>query len=220
MARASLTTKATKANTGSSAAKKEPFNIFLVGDLGAGKATQSAFLKKEFSLYEFDFGLEQARLRKRDSRLDALLKRTADIGKLTPTRVYRQVVSAAIERVLLKQGMLFDGGPRMPGEVRMVSRLLKEHRRSRSICIYLTVAKKEAIRRIINRPGYFGRGKRVDDSLEAINNRFKYVQTSVRKARDVYKKLYPYATVSGMGTVEEVHERVLKAIERLTKKLN
>lgn len=197
-----------------------PLNIFLVGDLGAGKATQSAFIKREFGLHEFDFGLEQALLRKKDRALDTLLKKTVDIGKLTPTQVYRAVVSAAIQKIKLSQGILFDGGPRMPGEVRMVSKLLEKQKRTRSICIYLTVPKSEAIRRIQSRPGYFGTGKRVDDSPEAIYNRFKYVQASVRQAREVYKTLYPFAVVSGLGTVEEVHERVLKTIKRLEKQLD
>lgn len=199
---------------------RAPLNIFLVGDLGAGKATQSALIKNEYNLHEFDFGLEQARLRRKDKALDAFLKKTVDIGKLTPTRVYRQVVGAAIANISPEQGILFDGGPRMPGEVKLVSKLLAKGKRKRSICVYLTVSKPEALRRLTNRPGYFGKGKRADDSIEAINNRYKYVQASVHKAREVYKTLYPFAVVSGLGTVEEVHERVLKTIKRLEKKLD
>ncbi len=199
---------------------RAPLNIFLVGDLGAGKATQSRLLRKKYPLYDFDFGKEQARLRAKDKDLDIYLSRTVDVGKMTPTSVYRKVVKDVLLHVPERKGMLFDGGPKAPAEVLQVARWMRQNKRLRNICIYLSVPWKETVRRNQKRKGYFGSRKRADDDIRAIKNRYKYVQSKIHKARAVYKTLYPFAAVSGIGSVKEVHARVLTAIERLTKKLD
>lgn len=213
-----MTTRARK-KTVPSTNPRAPLNIFLVGDLGAGKATQSALLRKEFPLYDFDFGKEQAHLRAKDKALDEYLSRTVDVGKMTPTSVYRKVVKEVLAKVPVQKGMLFDGGPKAPAEVLQVARWMRQNKRTRNICIYLSVPWKETVRRNRKRKGYFGSKKRADDDMRAIKNRYTYVQSKIHQARPVYKSLYPFAAVSGIGSVQEVHERVLKAIDRLIRKL-
>lgn len=213
-----MTTRALK-KTVQTTPSRAPLNIFLVGDLGAGKATQSAFLKKKFGLYEVDMGVEQELQRRRDPKLDALFRRTIDIGKLNPTGTYRLLLKNCIVRVPASQGILFDGHPKMPDEVRYASRLLKKAGRNKIISVYLTVPWKETVKRNLKRKGYLGDKRRADDSMVALKNRYKYVQASIRKARPVYKSLYPFTVVSGIGTILEVRKRVMQAVERLTKKL-
>lgn len=199
---------------------RAPLNIFLVGDLGAGKATQSVLLKKEFGLYEVDMGVEQEKQRRADPALDLIFRKTVDKGKLNPTKIYRLLLKNCIERVPVSQGILFDGHPKMPDEVKFAARLMKSAKRTRIIAIYLSVPWKVTVARNTQRTGYLGDKRRADDTLEALKNRYKYVEASIKKARPVYKSLYPFAVVSGLGTVEEVHERVLKTINRLEKTLD
>lgn len=201
-----------------SARATEPLNIFILGDLGAGKGTQSQLLQKLLPLYEIDMGIEQEKQRQTDAGLDAIYRRTVDLGKLAPTTVYRRLVRNAIAKVPQTQGIIFAGHPKMPDEVRYVYRLLKRMHRTKAIAIYITIPWKETVRRNSSRKGYFGDKKRADDSLEAIKIRKFNAQASLRASRAVYKELYPYTQISGMGSVEEVHGKVVAALKRLAKK--
>jgi adenylate kinase len=199
--------------------KTSPLNIFVLGDLGSGKGTQSNLLQKKFPLYEIDMGVEQEVQRRKDPKLDALFKRTVDIGVLNPTRTYRLLLRNAVARVPKSKGILFAGHPKAPAEVRYLHRLLRKIGRTKAIAVYITIPWKETIRRNLKRKGYFGNKRRADDSFESLKVRKHYAQASLRKSRVVYKSLYPFTQISGMGTVKEVHKRVMRAVERLTKQL-
>ncbi len=198
---------------------KDPLNIFVIGDLGAGKATQSALLRKKFSLFEFDFGKEQDKLRRKDKKLDSILKRIIDKGGLTPTNIYRKIIKQALTHLPKHKGLLIDGGPKMPDEVYFVKKLLDKLGRKFIICIYIHVPWKETVKRNLKRKGYFGKKKRADDSVDALKIRYKVVQASIRRAMPVHKSLYPFVKINGLGTVTEVHKRVLEAVKRLSYEL-
>lgn len=196
---------------------RSPLNIFLMGDLGSGKGTQSELLAKKFKLYKIDMGEEQEKQRKHDKQLDKIFRQTADMGAMSPTAVYRQLVTSAIKNVPGTQGIIFAGHPKMSREVHFVHKLLKEQHRQNAICIYISIPWKETIKRNLARAGYFGSKKRADDSLKAINKRKRFSQAHLIKSKPIYKSFYPFKQISGMGTVEVVHKRVLAAIKELAK---
>ena len=197
--------------------KLSPLNIFLMGDLGSGKGTQSDLLVKKFHLYKIDMGEEQEKQRKQNKNLDKIFKRTVDAGKMNPTEIYRQLVSTAVLRVPRTQGIIFAGHPKMSREVHFVNKLLKAHHRQNAICIYLSIPWKETIKRNLARAGYFGNQKRADDSLAAINQRKRFSQAHLIKSKPIYKSIYPFKEISALGTVDVVHKRVLEAVEKLAK---
>ncbi len=43
--------------------KFPPFNLILLGDPGAGKATQAAYFAKKYNMFDFDMGKELTLLR-------------------------------------------------------------------------------------------------------------------------------------------------------------
>lgn len=198
---------------------KEPLNIFLVGDIGSGKGTQGKLLKKKFKLYDIDMGVEQEHQRKANKKLDAIFKKTVDVGKMNPTGIYRKLVTSAIVRTPRTRGILFAGHPKMPSEVRFVNKLLAKVGRTRVISIYLSVPWEETVERNLKRKGYFGNKRRADDSLVAIMKRKHFSQAYLLKSKPLYMSLYPFAQVSGLGTILEVHKRVMRAIERLQKQV-
>lgn len=199
--------------------RTKPLNIFLLGDLGAGKATQSALLAKKYKLHVIDMGVEQEVQRHRDPKIDAIFRKTVDIGVMNPTKIYRMLVINAIKRVPATEGIIFAGHPKMPDEVRYVTKYMAGIGRTRNISLYITIPWKETVKRNSQRKGYFGKKKRADDSLEAIKKRRHFSQANLIKSRPIYKSLYPFATVSGMGTVAEVKGRVMKTADRLIRKL-
>lgn len=199
---------------------REPLNIFFLGDLGAGKATQSALLAKKYNLAVIDMGVEQELQRRQDPKIDAIFRRSVDVGVMNPTKIYRKLVTNAIRRVPKAQGIIFAGHPKMPDEVRYVARFMQKMRRTRIISLYVTIPWKETLRRNTQRKGYFGDKKRADDSLEAIKKRRHFSQANLVKSQPIYKSLYPFKKISGMGTVKEVSLKVSLAVETLLKKLD
>lgn len=197
-----------------------PLNIFFLGDLGAGKATQSALLAKKYNLHIIDMGVEQELQRRKNPKIDAIFRRSVDVGVMNPTKIYRTLVTNAIRRVPKMQGIIFAGHPKMPDEVRYVARFMKRVGRTRIVSIYLTIPWKETLRRNTQRKGYFGDKKRADDSLEAIKKRRHFSQANLVKSQPIYKSLYPFKKISGMGSVREVSREVSRTVENLIKKLD
>lgn len=204
----------------SSTRNPEPLNIFLIGSPGAGKATQAKFLAKKYGLVDFDMGVEQEKQRKKDKDLDKLFKKVVDTGKMNKSKVYLQMVEAFLDRTHSSRSILFDGHPKKPKEVKSVFSILTKLGRTRRVCVFLEVPWEEAVKRNLKRGGYVKGKKRADDDPEVIEVRYYNAYAQVQLAKEVYKKLYPFAVVDGLGTIAQVAKRVDQAVKKLLKQLD
>ncbi len=194
---------------------QQPINIFLLGGPGAGKATQARLLVKKYGLLDLDMGVLQLRARQNDKSLNKLYAKTVDVGKMAPTQAYRKLLSKTLQKVPSTASLLFDGHPKMPGEVRFVRSLLRSLGRTRSVCVYLEIPWKETLKRNSKRAGYVKGHKRPDDSPEAIQRRYYNARAWIEKSKPWYEKFYPTLTVSGLGTVRQVEKRIDRALKKL-----
>ncbi len=194
---------------------KPPLNLILQGDPGAGKATQTALLSKKYSFFDFDMGRELTLARQRDREIDAIQKRTADKGILTPTKVVRKIFKDRLAKLTSKQGIVFDGTPKMLGEAKLISGLLKKAKRPDPMVVYISIPEAEIIKRITKRKGYFNTkfSKRSDDSIQALKNRAKYYKKNIKQVTTYFDKIYDFVSINGMGTRTEVHRKIQKAIK-------
>ena len=199
-----------------------PFNIILLGDPAAGKATQAEYIVKKYGLYDFDMGKELTLLRARDASVDARLKVKTDKGNLSPTEIVRGIIKEKIATTPKTQGILFDGHPKMLGEAKLIAKLLHEQGRGKPLVMYLTIPTTETIERIQKRKGYFAGkfGKRADDSVVALKNRVSYYRKNVSQVIEFFQSKYTYKKISGMGTREEVKAVVVSAIEKYLKNID
>lgn len=202
---------------------KKPFNIILLGDPAAGKATQSSILIKRYPLVDFDMGRELNKRRQADKNLDLLLKSNTDKGKLTPTRVIRKILKETIKSTPQDKGILFDGTPKMLGEARLVALALKEEGRSNPLVLYVSVPFSETMSRMRLRKGYFtGKfGKRPDDTDVALKNRVRYYRTNIAQVVNFFELKYRFKKINGVGTVRQVAQRLeveIKKFQAIQKK--
>lgn len=181
----------------------KPSTIILLGDPASGKGVQAARIAKRYRLYNFDMGQE---VRKPAARKRYDYKHTTARGTLTPTHVVRDILRRVIRSLPARQGILFNGHPKMIGEAEIVARLLKECDRSDPLVIYLTVPLGETMRRA-NMRG------RDDDAANALANRRRYYKEQVAKVVAFFRKKYAFKTISGMGTPAQVEARITKAIQ-------
>jgi adenylate kinase len=190
------------------------FNLILLGDVGAGKATQSAYIAKKYKMLDFDMGRELTLLRQKNSGVDRIQKRTADQGILTPTTIVRGLLTKKIKTTPAVKGILFDGHPKMIGEAKLVTKLLRDQGRSKPLVIYLTIPAQETVKRIKARQGYLHTKfrKRSDDTATGLKNRAVYYRKQINKVTKYLSEHYQFVRVNGQGTKAQVRSRIQKAI--------
>ncbi|MBI5530154.1 MAG: nucleoside monophosphate kinase [Candidatus Doudnabacteria bacterium] len=196
---------------------KQPLNIILLGDPASGKATHGAFIAKKYKMYDLDMGRELRSISKNPVlRKKYRLDETLEKGKLTPTKIVRQILQDSIAAVPKSQGLLLNGTPKMIGEAKLVTKWLKQQKRERTIFIYLSIPLKETILRMTGRKEYFkGKfSKRPDDNNKALKNRIAYYQKNIAEVVTYFRKLYPYTKISTIGTVSEAKNRLLTILKK------
>lgn len=200
-------------------ARSKPFNLIVLGDPGAGKATQAAYFSKKYKMYDFDMGRELTLLRKKSKAVDQAQKRTADKGILTPTNIVRKILTSKVKTTPIQTGILFDGHPKMIGEAKVLKSLLTASKRSQPLVMYLAIPEREIIKRVLARKGYSRTSlvKRSDDNLAGLKNRAKYYREQMRQVTKYFAKHYKYVTISGLGSRTEVRARIQKAIDKYLK---
>ena len=182
----------------------KPFNLILLGDPAAGKATQAAWIVKRYKMFDFDMGHE---LRRPSVRKTFDYDRSTAQGKLTPTEIVRAIIRDKVSKTSRSKGILFDGFPKMAGEARLLAGQIKKTGRRAPFVIYLHVPVAEAYRRRMKR------GRR-DDTEEAFLNRMAYYRRDVAKTIAFFKTIYAFKKISGLGTRTEVAKRIAKEIEK------
>lgn len=199
---------------------KPAFNLILLGDPGAGKATQAAYLAKKYRMFDYDMGRELTLLREKDKTIEDAQKRTADKGNLTPTTIVRKINRQTILKMPSDQGILFDGHPKMLGEAKLIAKLLKEKKRMDPLVLYIKIPVQEVIDRVQKRKGYFNTkfSKRGDDTEAGLRNRAKYYRKNVSQVVKFFKSQYTYKSIDGMGSKTEVRLKIQKAIDNYLKK--
>lgn len=186
---------------------RPPFNIILLGDPASGKATQADKLARKYRMYDLDMGKE---VKKPAALAQYDYAKTTAIGKLTPTVVVRKIFQNAVGSVPPAQGIIFNGTPKMINEAKLVSRLLKQNKRSDPLFIYIHIPTHETLKRALKRHEYV-KGKLVrrdDDSERALRNRRRYYKEQIAHVVTFFKERYEFRTISGMGTEAEVAARI------------
>ena len=194
----------------------QPLNIILLGDPAAGKATHGKFLAKKYRLYDLDMGRELRRIKDKRLRIKYKLKKTLDKGRLTPTKLVREILHHHISHLPKHKGLLLNGTPKMIGEARLVAKWLKQEKRGNVLFVYLTIPLKETIRRMTSRKTYF-RGKfskRPDDNNQALKNRIQYYHINITEVVNFFKKHYPFVKISTLGTIPGAKKRLVNELKK------
>lgn len=190
------------------------FNIVIFGPPGSGKGTQSVRLKEKYGLVHLSTG---------DILRDAMAKKTSlgvkaqeymDKGELVPDEDVIDMLMGVLDKNMDSNGFIFDGFPRTVKQ----ALFLKENLEKRDTMIYalltLDVDREELIKRLIDRGKKTGRS---DDELLVIENRINVYHDQTAPVIEFYKKLDKYYPVAGMGTIDDIFDRLCGVIEEVIK---
>lgn len=186
------------------------FNIVIFGPPGSGKGTQSVRLKEKYGLVHLSTGdiLRDAMAKK--TPLGAKAQEYMEKGELVPDEDVIGMLMGVLDENMDSKGFIFDGFPRTEKQ----ALFLKENLEKRDTMIHalltLEVEREELIERLINRGKQSGRS---DDKLSVIENRINVYHDQTTPVIEFYKKLDKYYPVAGMGTIDEIFDRLCGVIE-------
>lgn len=188
-------------------------NIVLFGPPGAGKGTQSERLIKEFGLVHLSTGDIFRYNMKNDTELGQLAKSYIEKGQLVPDEVTINMLKAEVQSHEGAAGFIFDGFPRTNAQAKALDDFMNEMGETISSMISLDVKEEELRSRLAQRAKVSGR---TDDANPAvIQNRIDVYKNETAPVKDYYASQEKWVMIDGMGTIDEITERLFAAVNKL-----
>ena len=188
-------------------------NIVLFGPPGAGKGTQANFLKDKYNLVHISTGDVFRYNIKNETALGTLAKSYMDKGQLVPDEVTIDMLNAEVEKNADANGFIFDGFPRTNAQAEALDTLLDTKDSQINAMVALEVDDEVLVGRLLERGKTSGRPDDADEGI--IRNRIKEYYDKTAILKDYYSTQDKYYGVDGVGSIEEITERLSEVLDRL-----
>ena len=188
-------------------------NIVLFGKPGAGKGTQAEFLKEKYNLTHLSTGDIFRYNIKNDTNLGKLAKTFMDKGDLVPDEVTIKMLESEVDKNPQSAGFLFDGFPRTLAQAAALDAFLESKNQSITATVALEADDNILVARLLERGKTSGRPD--DQDEEKIRNRYDEYNQKTAPLMHYYNAQGKFKTVDGIGSVEEVTQRLSKVIDNL-----
>jgi adenylate kinase len=187
-------------------------NLILFGPPGAGKGTQSAKIIEKYSLTHISTGDLFRKHLKEGTPLGKLAQDYMSKGNLVPDQVVIDMVDDKINSSGKIEGIIFDGFPRTAPQAQALDNLLSRKQTPIKVLIELVVPEDELKKRLAERAT---KENRPDDAkLEVIENRINVYKAETTVVAEHYKKHNKYASVIGVGDIEEIFKNICREIDK------
>lgn len=186
-------------------------NIVLFGPPGAGKGTQSENLIARYQLVHLSTGDIFRYNIKGETELGKLAKSFMDKGELVPDSVTISMLESEVNKHEDAKGFIFDGFPRTGAQAEALDAFLASKDDGITCMLALEVNEVELKARLLNRAKSSGRPDDADPAV--IENRINVYNRETAPVAEYYKAQGKYKGIDGIGTIEEISERLYQAIE-------
>ena len=188
-------------------------NIVLFGKPGAGKGTQAEFLKEKYNLTHLSTGDIFRFNIKNDTELGKLAKSYMDKGDLVPDEVTIKMLQSEVDKNPQSAGFLFDGFPRTIAQADALDQFLASKGQDITATVALEANDEILVQRLLERGKTSGRPDDQDEEL--IRNRYREYNNNTAPLMDYYKAQNKFYAVNGIGSVEEITQRLSRVIDGL-----
>ncbi len=188
-------------------------NIVLFGPPGAGKGTQANFLKEKYNLIHISTGDVFRYNIKNETALGMLAKSYMDKGDLVPDQVTIDMLNAEVEKNSDANGFIFDGFPRTNAQAESLDALMDSKDSQINAMIALEVEDEVLVQRLLERGKTSGRADDADENI--IRNRIAEYYNKTAILKEFYSSQNKYFGVDGVGSIEEITERLSQVIDSL-----
>lgn len=179
--------------------------IILFGAPGVGKGTQATILAEKLNVAHLSTGDAFRSAIKRSTPVGQLAKGFVDAGALVPDDVVAKIVEEAMSADSFANGAILDGFPRTQGQADALNVLLQAKGLTIGKVVNIDVDNAAIAERLLLRG-------REDDTREVIDFRLSVYQKETEPLLQFYREMDKLVTVDGMGTVEEVNQRIIEAL--------
>ena len=212
--------------------------VVFLGAPGAGKGTQAAEVAKVLKLTHIATGDMFREAQKKGTKLALEAKTYMDRGMLVPDEITIKMVQERISAPDCINGVIFDGFPRNIAQAKALDEAMAEQTKAIDKVVYIKVSEGELLKRLGGRwicrqcqtpyhevaspPKIKGKCdkcngelyQRSDDVPETIKERLKVFFAQTAPLIDYYTKTGKLLEVNGEGSMDEIKQRILKAIDK------
>ena len=184
--------------------------LILMGPPGAGKGTQAKVVAERFGIPAISTG-DIFRANVTDgTELGVKAKEYMDAGEYVPDEITNLMVRNRIDEPDAAPGFLLDGYPRTLAQVEELDGMIKFTGHELDAVVVLTVDGEELVQRLLSRAETDGRS---DDTEDVIRRRQEVYSEQTEPLIDVYRDRNLLIEVDGMGSVDDVTDRIFAALE-------
>lgn len=178
--------------------------LLFIGPPGAGKGTQAGKVAARLGIPHVSTGEMFRDHVSRGTELGKKVEAIMAAGDYVPDEVTVAMLAERIAQEDAANGYILDGFPRTEAQVESLDRLLGDQ--GLDHVVVFEVDEDELTERLLSRG-------RADDNEDTIRNRFKVYLDQTQPLIDVYAARGLTVSVSGIGDVEEVTDRILSVLE-------
>jgi adenylate kinase len=185
--------------------------LVFIGPPGAGKGTQAERMIETYRMAHLSTGDMLRAARDAQTPVGQQAEQYMSKGELVPDQIIMDIISDRLEEPDCEGGYLLDGFPRTMAQAEALDALLEKKGTPLNAVLELRVPEEELFQRLA------GRGRK-DDTPEVIRQRLVAYRQQTEPLLEYYEKSGLLKSVDGLGTIDEIFERIKAVLDPMVKR--
>ncbi|HKK60121.1 MAG TPA: adenylate kinase [Salinivirga sp.] len=189
-------------------------NIILFGYPGAGKGTQAKKVAEQYNLHYISTGKILRQEIRDNTDIGKLAKPYMEKGAIVPDEYAIKLIERKMEEHHKANGFIFKGFPRTMVQAYILDGMLHKVGSTVTSVFELKITATEAVKRLVDR-SKTERRRPYDMQIETIISRLEEYEQRTLKAKEFYDKKHLLHVIDGIGSEDNVQERLKNEIDKV-----